>query len=32
VPQNNRGKRKNVELDDAISKQRDFLNGFVKKD
>ncbi len=32
VSQNNRGKRKNIELDDAISKQRDFLNGFVKKD
>ena len=32
VPKNNRGKRKNVELDDAISKQRDFLNGFVKRD
>jgi hypothetical protein len=32
VPQNNRGKRKNIELDDAISKQRDFLNGFVKRD
>ena len=32
MPKNDRGKRKNVELDDAISKQRDFLNGFVNRD
>ena len=32
MSKNTRGKRKNNELDDAISKQRDFLNGFVKKD
>ena len=33
VPANNSGKRKNskTELDDAIAKQRDFLNGFVKR-
>jgi hypothetical protein len=32
MPKNTRGKRTNTELDDAISKQRDFLNGFVKRD
>jgi hypothetical protein len=32
MPKNTRGKRANTELDDAISKQRDFLNGFVKRD
>ena len=25
-------KRKNSELDDAIQRQRNFLNGFIKKD
>lgn len=29
---NNTKKRENNNLDDAIKKQRDFLNGFVKKD
>jgi hypothetical protein len=28
----NTSQRNNIELDDAIRKQRDFLNGFVKKD
>jgi hypothetical protein len=32
MSKNTRGKRTNTELDDAISKQRDFLNGFIKKD
>lgn len=34
MPKINTGKRKNsnAELNDAIQKQRDFLNGFVKKD
>ncbi len=34
VPANNSGKRKNpkTELNNAIAKQRDFLNGFVKRD
>jgi hypothetical protein len=31
VSKTTRGKRKNTELDDAIQKQRDFLNGFVSK-
>jgi hypothetical protein len=29
---NNTTKRKDVKLDSAIQRQRDFLNGFVKKD
>jgi hypothetical protein len=35
VPSSNRKKRsisKNTELDDAIAKQKNFLNGFIKKD
>jgi hypothetical protein len=32
VRRNDTTKRGNIELDDAIQKQRDFLNGFVKKD
>ena len=32
VQQQHTKKRKNVELDSAIQKQRDFLSGFVKKD
>jgi hypothetical protein len=32
VQQRNTKKRKDVKLDDAIQRQRDFLNGFVKKD
>ena len=32
VQQRNIKKRRNVELDDAIQRQRDFLNGFVKRD
>ena len=31
VQSNNTTKRKNTELDSAIQRQRDFLNGFVKK-
>jgi hypothetical protein len=32
VQQRNTKKRKDVKLDDAIQRQRDFLNGFVKRD
>jgi len=32
VQQRNTKKRRNIELDDAVQRQRDFLNGFVKKD
>jgi hypothetical protein len=32
VQQQHTKKRKNVELDSAIERQRDFLNGFIKRD
>jgi hypothetical protein len=32
VQSNNTKKRKDSKLDSAIQRQRDFLNGFVKKD